>query len=86
MVISKKMLRNLKKKAYDEERRFENSARRRTNALREYDQRRKLQAEGKLQSLPLIIDDYDDLKEGAQELEKAYDNERRLFATPPSAT
>ena len=63
----------------------EYSSRRRTNTLREYDQRRKLQEEGKLKDLPLIIDDYDELKENAQELEKAYDNERRLFASSPGA-
>jgi len=55
---------------------------RRTNALR-YEERKMLQAQRMLHDLLLITEEYGDFKEDAQELKKAYDEERRLFATSP---
>ena len=56
----------------------EASTQKRVNALREYDERRKLNEKGQLDELPLIQD------ADVQLLNEAYDNERRLFASPPS--
>jgi transposase InsO family protein len=55
----------------------EASTQKRANSLREYDDRRRLNEKGQLDDLPCIQDaDFDLLNE-------AYDNERRLFASPP---